>query len=236
MNPLNWSCWLELGSLCLIEKYPIPFDLTSIHQILNALSSDMDMDVGLDGLGLDAEVSSILISHLKTTTTNTSNTNTSNTTKIELFRTMSLCFLVYIYLEQHKGDEALIILQQYLIKLFPNSVINQSNIALCYYTLRNYNIAHQCFESVREKDPYRMEHIDTYSNILYVKECRSELSYLAHSVMKINKYTTQTCCIVGNYYSLKGQHEKAILYFRRAIKINHNYLSGKYIVYCSLWY
>ena len=32
--------------------------------------------------------------------------------------------------------------------------------------------------------------------------------------------------IPGNYYSLRSQHEKAILYFQRALKLNPNYLSA----------
>ena len=36
------------------------------------------------------------------------------------------------------------------------------------------------FERAREKDPHRIEHLDAYSNILYVREKRAELSYLAH--------------------------------------------------------
>jgi anaphase-promoting complex subunit 8 len=31
---------------------------------------------------------------------------------------------------------------------------------------------------------------------------------------------------VGNYYSLKGAHDKAVLYFRRALKLNPAYLSA----------
>jgi len=30
----------------------------------------------------------------------------------------------------------------------------------------------------------------------------------------------------GNYYSLRSQHEKAVLYFQRALKLNPNYLSA----------
>ena len=30
----------------------------------------------------------------------------------------------------------------------------------------------------------------------------------------------------GNYYSLRSQHEKAILYFQRALKLNANYISA----------
>ena len=30
----------------------------------------------------------------------------------------------------------------------------------------------------------------------------------------------------GNYYGLRGQHENAVLYFRRALRLNPNYLSA----------
>ena len=101
--------------------------------------------------------------------------------------------------------------------------------------------------------------MDLYSNILFVKGARAQLSHLAHSAMKIDKYRPQTCCIVGNYYSLKGQRkdmctvvvcrsillfflfflvthvcmnhshstdERAIIYFRRALKLDPNYLAA----------
>ena len=51
--------------------------------------------------------------------------------------------------------------------------------------------------------------MDTYSNILYVKEQFAALSHLAHRAAAAVKYRPETCCIIGNYYSLKGQHEKA---------------------------
>ena len=36
----------------------------------------------------------------------------------------------------------------------------------------------------------------------------SQLSFLAHGSVLTDKYRPETCCIVGNYYSLKGCHEK----------------------------
>ena len=30
----------------------------------------------------------------------------------------------------------------------------------------------------------------------------------------------------GNYYSLKNQHEKAVVYFQRALRVNPNYVSA----------
>jgi anaphase-promoting complex subunit 8 len=68
--------------------------------------------------------------------------------------------------------------------------------------------------------------MDTYSNILYVKEDAAKLSYLAHGAVLTDKYRPETCCIVGNYYSLKSEHEKAVVYFSRALKLNWRYLSA----------
>ncbi len=62
--------------------------------------------------------------------------------------------------------------------------------------------------------------MDMYSNILYVKEDFAQLSALAHEAVLVNKYSPETCCIIGNYYSLKGVHEMAIVYFRRALRLD----------------
>jgi hypothetical protein len=55
--------------------------------------------------------------------------------------------------------------------------------------------------------------MDVYSNILYVKEAFAALSHLAHRVSMADKYRPESCCIIGNYYSLKGQHEKVTTLF-----------------------
>jgi hypothetical protein len=45
--------------------------------------------------------------------------------------------------------------------------------------------------------------MDTFSNILFVKEAFAPLSHLAHRLARSDKYTPETCCVIGNYYSLK---------------------------------
>ncbi|CAI5469030.1 unnamed protein product [Closterium sp. Yama58-4] len=82
------------------------------------------------------------------------------------------------------------------------------------------------FTELTGVDPYRLEAMDTFSNILYVKEDFAGLSHLAHRVTKIDKYRPETCCIVGNYFSLKGRHERAVAYFRRALRLDRCYLSA----------
>jgi hypothetical protein len=42
-------------------------------------------------------------------------------------------------------------------------------VGLAQYTLRQYDEAEGSFEAVRAADPYRLQCMDTFSNILYVK-------------------------------------------------------------------
>jgi tetratricopeptide (TPR) repeat protein len=46
------------------------------------------------------------------------------------------------------------------------------------------------------------------------------------SLSKRNSRFVFTNSILGNYYSLRSQHEKAVLYFQRSIKLNPLYLSA----------
>ena len=64
--------------------------------------------------------------------------------------------------------------------------------------------------------------MDTYSNILYIKENQGELANLALRQL----YNPETCCVIGNYYSLMGEHLKAIVYFRKALKLDRTCLAA----------
>ena len=64
------------------------------------------------------------------------------------------------------------------------------------------------FEDLLKQDEFALEGMDTYSNILYMKEDFANLSGLAHKAVLNDKYRPETCCIIGNYYSLKAQHDK----------------------------
>ena len=45
-------------------------------------------------------------------------------------------------------------------------------------------------------------------------------------------YGDDTPCVLGNYYSLRSQHEKAVVYFQRALKLNPGY--DKIIQHCTI--
>ncbi|SCV72885.1 BQ2448_31 [Microbotryum intermedium] len=120
-----------------------------------------------------------------------------------------LFFFVHATLEIHAAGENLHEVLNDLDKIFPE-----------------FDEATEYFTKLQESDPYRVEEIDIFSNILYVSEKRAELATLAQEYTKMDRSRAEVCCLVGNYYSLRREHEKAILYFRRALKLDRGYLSA----------
>eukprot|EP00126_Sphaerothecum_destruens_P006285 Sdes_comp19296_c0_seq3m10362 len=132
-------------------------------------------------------------------------------------------FLASLELERQNNCQALEKIRN-LRNLFPSSVFMQSQEALAHYNLRNFDEAETLFLDIQRKQPFRIDQMDIFSNILYVKDSKMKLSHLARSTTHIDKYRPETCCIIGNYFSLRGDHEKAVLYFKRALKLNRKYL------------
>ncbi|CAA7261631.1 unnamed protein product [Cyclocybe aegerita] len=109
---------------------------------------------------------------------------------------------------------------------FPNSLWIMAMKAQTLYHLHDYGRAQTQFEEIRAIDPNRIDDIDIYSNILYVTENRLKLSQLAHEFIALDKDRPEVCCLIGNHYSLRSEHEKAIKYFRRATQLDRTYLSA----------
>ncbi|CAM9358434.1 unnamed protein product [Ascophyllum nodosum] len=134
-------------------------------------------------------------------------------------------FLQHLLVEQHRSKDALAILEG-LQPSFPGSSYVLSQTAVAQYHQRNFDQGHEDFKELRRRDPLRMEGLEIFSNILYVKECKAELSFLAHTTVKSAPLRPETNCIIGNYYSLKGKHEKAVMYFLKALKVDRRCLSA----------
>lgn len=113
-----------------------------------------------------------------------------------------------------------------LLKVFPDfNFLKVQKFLVCYHSLDYYQ-AELIFDQILEDDPLRLDDLDTYSNMLYVMEKRSKLSFLAQYASNIDKFKPETCCIIANYHSMKGEHEKAIMYYKRALILNKNSLSA----------
>jgi len=149
------------------------------------------------------------------------------------FHWMYHFFCVHASIENHSNENAIIFTERLIhgndemsSGFFVNSTYLLSQLALAHYDMRDFDSAMEDFQFLVERDPQRLDQMDVYSNILYVKEDKVALSALAHRAMKLDKYRPETCCIVGNYYSLKAQNQKAVTYFQRALKLDRTYLSA----------
>ncbi|KAF2269414.1 anaphase-promoting complex subunit CDC23 [Lojkania enalia] len=113
-----------------------------------------------------------------------------------------------------------------MLSIFPTSAFLQTQQALLHYHTKDFDEADEIFSNLLITDPHRIDSLDNYSNILYVKESKAKLAFLAQLATATDKFRPETCCVVGNYYSLKSEHEKAVMYFRRALQLDRNFLSA----------
>lgn len=139
---------------------------------------------------------------------------------------MTSFFMVHIGLEIHSDLDAVESRLADLMKIFPDSIYLQSQIALAKYNNREFEDAAAEFEEIIKKDPFNLDQMDIYSNTLYVMEKKAELSFLAHSCALVDRYRPETCLVIGNYYSMRGDHAKAVMYYQRALKLNRHFLAA----------
>jgi anaphase-promoting complex subunit 8 len=91
--------------------------------------------------------------------------------------------------------------------IFPSSLQVKAHRALIHYHARGtssknpltieFDEAEEMFDEIVQTDPYRLDDLDVYSNILYVMEKSSKLAYLAQLATRTDKFRVETCCIVG---------------------------------------
>ncbi len=156
-------------------------------------------------------------------------------------------FVAHLKCELQSYEDSLAAADSVLVAC-PGSVFGRTLRALTLYNMREFEGAAALFEGMWRDEPYRIADMDVYSNVLYVRGERAKLSYLAHRVAKTDRYRPESCCIIGNYYSMRGSHlkvmlysrpsplplflclhtlsKKAVSYFQRALRLNPSYLSA----------
>jgi anaphase-promoting complex subunit 8 len=113
-----------------------------------------------------------------------------------------------------------------LLSIFPESSFLLTCSALLAYHEKDFVSADAHFSRLLAQYPHRLDSLDHYSNILFVMNLRPKLSFLAHLCSTVDKFRPESCVVIGNYYSLISQHEKAVQYFRRALTLDRSCLSA----------
>ncbi|KAL2842412.1 anaphase promoting complex subunit 8 [Aspergillus pseudoustus] len=139
---------------------------------------------------------------------------------------MTLIFHVHCSQELYQATEDTYQALSELETIFPESAFLKTQRALLYYHSKDFEEASHIFTDILIKSPHRLDSLDNYSNILYVMGARPQLAFVAQVATATDKFRPETCCVVGNYYSMKSEHEKAVMYFRRALTLDRNFLSA----------
>ncbi|KAF5014349.1 hypothetical protein F66182_14696, partial [Fusarium sp. NRRL 66182] len=139
---------------------------------------------------------------------------------------MSFIFQVHCSQELYQATDETHQTLNGLESIFPTSAFLKTERALLYYHSRDFEDASAIFADILIDSPHRLDSLDHYSNILYVMGARPQLAFVAQLATATDKFRPETCCVVGNYYSLKSEHEKAVMYFRRALTLDRNFLSA----------
>ncbi|OBA22051.1 TPR-like protein [Metschnikowia bicuspidata var. bicuspidata NRRL YB-4993] len=113
-----------------------------------------------------------------------------------------------------------------LCDVFPSFVFLKVQKFLVAYHGLDYLHAEQLFDAILLQDPMRLDDLDTYLNMLYVMEKKLKLAFLAQYTLQIDRFRAETCCVVANYHLMKGEHDKAVMYYKRALTLNRACLSA----------
>ena len=81
---------------------------------------------------------------------------------------------------RHEAREAYEVLSSVRSRYFPESDFLLEAMARALYAAQDYDGAQGIYESLYSRDEHNLTGVDTYSNILYVKERYEELSVMHH--------------------------------------------------------
>lgn len=106
----------------------------------------------------------------------------------------------------------------------------QFGLALNLYNTRHFEAAAKHFARLYAEHPAALDHAGAYANALFVLGHYPELASLANRCVRINRFSAETCCVLGNLWSLTGKHDQAAISFRRALRMNPRVPSGWVLV------
>lgn len=136
---------------------------------------------------------------------------------------MGFIFSIYCRQRLQQGSPSLLAELSQLQSIFPESLFLQGQRALVTYQLKDVYEANSIFWAMTLSDPRRLDFVDHYSNLLHTLASQERLAFVAQLCSAVDRYRPETCCVVGNYYSLCGRHDDAVMLFRRALILDRRF-------------
>lgn len=83
-----------------------------------------------------------------------------------------------------------------------------------------YAEAEKIFSRIRKKVPSRLEDMQVYSTVLWHLKSDTELAFLSHELLDIDRFSAEAWCTVGNSFSLQRDHDQALKCFKRSTQLD----------------
>ncbi len=128
-------------------------------------------------------------------------------------------FKIEKYIRSNQPQKAIVLLQK-LQAAFPSWDYVTERIGVVHHNMRQFGDAIKAFQEMSSRNKFCIDSMDLYSNCLFLMDQQTELFELASFWLQTCPNRHETNVIAGNYYSLKSEHEKAALYFKRATTAN----------------
>ncbi|KAF2673637.1 TPR-like protein [Microthyrium microscopicum] len=96
----------------------------------------------------------------------------------------------------------------------------QAQVARAHFENSNYAEAEKMFSKIRQDVPSRTEDMELYSTVLWHLKKDVDLSFLSHELIEVDRLSPQAWCVLGNAFSLQGEHDQAVKCFKRATQLD----------------
>lgn len=101
-----------------------------------------------------------------------------------------------------------------------------SQIGKAYYEQGSHAEAEKFFIRVRQLAPNRLEDMEIYSTVLWHLKSETELAYLAHELVEVDRLSPEAWSAIGNSFSRQNEHEQAIKCFKRSTQLDPHFAYG----------
>lgn len=112
---------------------------------------------------------------------------------------MKTMFVIHTRLDVNSNMLEVAPLLDQATQIFPTSSFLKFQRANMHYNSREFVEAIDIFEKILKDDEHILDHMDIYSNALFVMGHTVELSDLAHRCVVTDRYRPETCCVIGTW-------------------------------------
>ena len=99
----------------------------------------------------------------------------------------------------------------------------QHQVGRAYFEMADYQNAQKALETMQRVEPHRMKGLEVLSTALWHLKKEVELSNLAQRAIDFDRHSAEAWCVVGNCFSLQKEHETALTFFRRSVRLDPSF-------------